>query len=393
MTAALLVILIISFLVLIHELGHFIAAKRAQVKVEEFGIGYPPRLLTLFTWQGTDFSLNLIPIGGFVRMAGEHRQQVEQDKAEQTDQTVEQTEQSAELKPNQPAKFYQKTAKQRLKVIMAGVAVNIIFAILAFSIVFSLKGIPVALENQARIGYVSENSPAAQAGLPTNVNIIEIKTEQHSYQINSIEQVQAAIKQHRGQTVTIITTGQCQSTTCPDSTRSFEVYARSPQEIPEGQGSIGIAFQPSAIKFYPAYQMPLRGTWYGIKQAVAVAVLILQALGQVVTTLITKGVVQEDVAGPVGIVYQAQQGNLISQDFLSNLGFAGMLSLNLGIMNLLPIPALDGGRALFIILEKIFNKKRVQTIEGYANYAGFALLILLIVAITIKDISQVLRGG
>jgi len=138
--------------------------------------------------------------------------------------------------------------------------------------------------------------------------------------------------------------------------------------------------------------MPFRGTWYGIKQAVGLGYLIIQALFQMVVQLAVTGQVPKDVAGPVGIVYEAQQGNIITDDFWSNLGFAGMLSINLGVMNLLPIPALDGGRALFILLEKIFGKKHIQKIEAYANYGGFALLILLILMITYKDIMRIIVG-
>lgn len=375
----LIVILIISFLVIIHELGHFLAARKAKINIQEFGIGYPPKLLKLFTWKGTDFTLNAIPFGGFVRLEGENGPDLEKLK-----------DGNPKLKPNEWAPFYAKTAKQRIKVILAGVLVNICFAVLAFSIVFSFIGIPKDISDQARIGTVMENSPAAEARLPENVNIVEIQTDQRSYKIKNLFDVQQAVEENQGQMLTIVTTLECDQLKCPKETQQFEVYARTKEETPEGQGSIGIIFQDMIFVFYPWYEMPFRGSWIGIQQAISLGYLIVKALIDMFGRLISTGQVPQDVAGPVGIVYQAQQGNLISQDFWNNLGFAGMLSLNLGIMNLLPIPALDGGRALFIFLEKIFGRKKIIKIEAYANYAGFTLLILLIILITAKDVGTII---
>jgi len=113
--------------------------------------------------------------------------------------------------------------------------------------------------------------------------------------------------------------------------------------------------------------------------------LIVTSLGQIVGNLF-HGHVPQEVAGPVGIFKQASQAGFFSHGVLELINFAGLLSVNLAVMNVLPIPALDGGRALFIILEKIIGKKRVQLFEGYANYGGFALLMIMIVLITLKDI-------
>ncbi len=375
----LIVILIISFLVIIHELGHFFAARRAKINIQEFGLGYPPKLLKLFSWKGTDFTLNAIPFGGFVRLEGENGPDLEELK-----------DGNLELKPNKWAPFYAKTAKQRIRVILAGVLINICFAVLAFSIVFSFIGIPKNITEQARVGTVMEGSPAAAAQLPENVNIVEIQTDQRSYKIENLFDVQQAIEKNQGQTLTVITTQECDQLECPTETQQFEIYARTKEETPEDQGSIGIVFQDMIFVFYPWYEMPFRGSWIGMKQAVSLGYLIVKALIDMFGRLASTGQVPKDVAGPVGIVYEAQQGNLISQDFWNNLGFAGMLSLNLGIMNLLPIPALDGGRALFIFLEKIFGRKKIIRIEAYANYAGFILLVLLIILITAKDVGTII---
>lgn len=366
-------------MVIIHELGHFIAARRAKVNVEEFGLGYPPRIASLFKWQGTEFTLNAIPFGGFVRLEGEHGP----DESELG---------QVEIKKDEWGPFYTKTAWQRLKVILAGVIVNIVFAIAAFSLAFSFIGIPQSLEDQPRIGYVLENSPAAEASLPVDVNIVEIKTGTRSFQIDNFNDVINAVDEVRGQEVTLITTAVCEQFDCPEETQEFNVYVRTEEETPDDQGAIGIAFLDIVFVHYPWYEMPFRGSWVGIQQSFALAFLILQALVDMFVRLAVSGEVPQDVAGPVGIVHETQRGNIITADFWNNLGFAAMLSLNLGIMNLLPIPALDGGRAVFIMLEKIFSKKKIQKIESYANYVGFAIVIALIVLITINDIGRIFRS-
>jgi regulator of sigma E protease len=221
---------------------------------------------------------------------------------------------------------------------------------------------------------------------------VKIEVESVSYQIQNFHDVQQAVQENLGSQLTITVTGECDGVGCLDETNDFLVYARTEVETPEGQGSLGIIFQDVVLNFYPWYEMPFRGTWYGLKQAIGLGILIVQALGQMLIRLAQTGSVSRDVAGPIGIVHQAQQGNIISDDFWMNLGFAGMLSLNLAIINLLPIPALDGGRALFILFEKIFGQSKMKKIEIYANYVGFALLVTLIITITISDISRIING-
>ncbi len=376
----LVVIIIISFLILIHEGGHFIAAKKNKISVNEFGIGYPPRLIKLFTWKGTEFSLNLIPFGGYVSLEGEHGPD-EQESAE--------TKKKHTKKNKGEGPFYTKSAQARMIVILAGVAVNIIFSILAFAIVFSFMGIPTSLENQPRLGIIMEDTPAAAAGLKENTNIVSLKTDTKTYEIFTIEEVQEAVSEHKGETVTLETTKECDQMACPEETEIFELYIRTSEETPEGEGSIGIVFQDAIFIHYPWYEMPIRGTIYGIKQAFQLGWMIITSLGKMLGQLVTSGRVEEEVAGPVGLVHEAQKGNLFDDNFLSYLGFAGMLSLNLGIMNLLPIPALDGGRAIFIFLEKFIEKKKIQKIESYASYVGFILLIVLLIAVTVKDVVKI----
>jgi regulator of sigma E protease len=369
------IILILSFLVIIHELGHFLAAKWAKVKVEEFGLGYPPKVATLFRFWGTDFSLNWIPFGGFVRMEGED--------GEKQPNLVEQV--VSKVAANREGPFYTKSATKRLVIILAGATVNFVFGIIAFSIVFSFSGIPTFVDS-ALIGRIAPDSPAAEQGIPTNVELIGLRTGDERFAITNVEQAIEVINQHRGQTVNIQTGGTCQDGACQELLQEFEVYLRTAEETPDDQGSLGVSFETVQFSFYPWYEMPFRGMWYGTQQALMLGLLILNALGGMLYNLIASGQVPSEVAGPVGIVHQTQQSGILEQGFLSILNFAGMLSINLAVMNVLPIPALDGGRAVFILLEKVLGRSRTARAEQLANYGGYILLLSLIVLVTIKDV-------
>jgi regulator of sigma E protease len=401
MLATILFILILSFLVLIHELGHFFAAKWAKIKIDEFGLGYPPKALTLFTYKGTPFTINWIPFGGFVRMLGEDALPDELAEGENkvTDKPASKSSNKSKKKKltvtPQPDEgpFYTKSAIQRLVVILAGVVVNFVFGIIAFAIVYSFLGIPTFI-NQARIEQVAPNSPAALANVPSDVNIIAVRVEgenqqQETLQVSTNEQVKDIIDAQRGKTVTLVTTGKCQQFACQESMQEFPLYIRTEAETPPGEGAIGVAFAQQVFVHYPWYEQVVRGVLVGVEQAVVFGGFILIALGNLVRELFQFGNLPADVAGPVGIVHQAQTQGLFNQGALMVLNFTGLLSVNLAIMNLLPIPALDGGRAMFIILEKIVGRKRVQQVEGYANYGGFIVLIILIVAITARDIWRI----
>lgn len=367
------IVLILSFLVIIHELGHFVAAKLAKINVEEFGLGYPPRAATLFKKWGTVFSLNWIPFGGFVKMEGEDPGDVvlAEKKAPPKSPKTE----ASEVGP-----FYQKSAFARLCVILAGATVNFIFGVIAFGIVFSFLGIPV----NPRVGQVAQNSPAAEAGLPTNVQIIAIQVDNQFIEVTDTKQVIDLINQQRGQSVTLKISGQCSGFSCQGESRDISIYARTLEETPENQGAIGIVID--SVVFLPWYEMFIRGMIYGLIQALMFGIFLLQALGDMLVNLVVHGVVPQEVAGPVGIVVETNRRGLLDGGWLAALNFAGMLSVNLAIMNVLPIPALDGGRAVFIILEKIFGKKRISKIESYAHYGGYVVLLGLIILVTVKDV-------
>ncbi len=368
-------ILVLSFLVIIHELGHYLVAKWQKVRVEEFGVGYPPRAMKLFQKAETVFTLNWIPFGGFVKLEGEEGPEEEKDE-------------SGEVKPDQHGflPFYAKGKLSRLAIILAGASVNFIFGIIAFSLYFSVKGITDLLPDPP-IAQVAAESPVAKAGVPANVTITGFEFNNTVYKTATIDDVTSFVGSHAGEHVTLITTGACKDTKCDTTSHQYPLTIRTKEQTPAGQGALGIAFdQVVAYKFYPWYQMPFRGTKFGLEQALLLSQLILMSLVGIIAGLF-KGVVPQEVAGPVGIFSQARQAGFFSGDPFELLNLAGKLSVNLAIMNVLPIPALDGGRAFFILVETFVGRKRLNKIEGYVNYVAFGLLLLLTLLITFKDIS------
>ncbi|MDQ3008725.1 MAG: site-2 protease family protein [bacterium] len=368
----LLFVLVLSFLIIIHELGHFIMAKRAKIKVFEFGLGYPPRAIKLFTWQGTDFTLNWIPFGGFVKMEGEEGE--------------------AEGETKRPTAFSEKSTLERLSVILAGVTVNFLFGVIAFATVFSFMGIPY-LVDQPRIGSVNPDSPAAAAGVPTQVNILGFKIGDETITTTSSTEVRDVVESNQGQSVTVLTTGSCTELSCEERLQEFPLTIRNRGETPANQGLLGVTFAPVVeYQFYPPYEMPFRGMWYGIQQALGLGLLIIQSLGDLITGLFTRGTVPAELSGPVGIYDQTEKSGVFNQGFLAILNYTGILSINLAIMNLLPIPALDGGRALFILIEKIVGKGKVARVEQIVNASGMAMLLGLILLITARDVWRIFQS-
>ena len=271
---------ILSFLVIIHELGHFLAAKWAKVRVDEFGIGYPPKAFSLFKWKETYFSLNWIPFGGFVRLRGEEGNSDSNQKGK--------------------GQFYQATVFKRLVIILSGAVVNFVFGVIAFTIVFSKMGIPQFIP-EARIGEISVGSPAEEAGIESNSNITAFQAyNQDKISITSPETLIEQISTHKGETVKIFTSGYCEALVCEEIEKEYEVYLRVSDETPEDQGSLGVVFDQMTYVVYPALEMPFRSAVYGIEQAMYLGVQIVQAFSDVITNLFIRGKISGDIAGPVG---------------------------------------------------------------------------------------------
>jgi len=373
----LLVVLIISFLILIHELGHYLAAKKIGVKVEEFGFGYPPRAWKMFHWKGTDFTVNWLPFGGFVRLFGDSAETVESGGVERSGSSTQHHSSSTEAYPHNH--FEGKSISGRLFVILAGAVINIVVGILAFTVIYSQIGVPTVLPHPL-ISEVAQDSPAAKAGLRSGDELLEVA----GVPVFGTQQFISAVQERRGESVDVRFRREAKEQT-------VQVYARTVQETPEGQGSFGLILKDMEFVHYAWWQMPFYSIRQGVVDSWMFTRSIFSSLGSMFSGMFSRGEVPKDVAGPVGIVHMANRENLAQQGWMAVLSFTGVISLNLGVMNLLPIPALDGGRAVFLVLERVLGKKRRIFWEQRANLLGMTVLLTLIVLISVKDVWTIFR--
>jgi len=371
----LLFLLVLTVLVLSHEMGHFLMARRAGIRVEEFGFGYPPR-----AWgkkiKGTLYSINWLPLGGFVRLYGEDLESAERLK---------------DTKAHKEA-FWAKSKKARVSVILAGVVANFLLALLCFSAVYSYLGIPVKGKTVTIAG-ILPRSPADQAGVKENDVVLSIDGKE----VTSNEQFVQYTEQDKGKQATI-TLKRTENNPCEQKVLgggtgfscqngNLVVFLNVRTNPPQGEGPLGVIISDTEIKKFPFWQMPFRGTVEGFKEAVGWGQLILGSLGKMVHDLVILGRLPKDVSGPIGI-YQAT-GQVAKTGFLSILQFIGILSVNLAIVNILPFPALDGGRLVFIVYEAITKRKPKPSFEQFVNTAGMALLLSLILLVTFNDLTRI----
>lgn len=370
MLSVILFILLLTFLIIIHELGHFFVARWSKVKIEEFGIGLPPKARTLFHWRGIPITLNWIFLGGFVRMEGEDQGEEIRDKRQETKV-------SKEFFP-----FYARPLWQKLLVVLAGPAVNIIFGMVVFSTLYSLYGIPVQTHITPLITQVSEDSPAATAGIKVRDSVTAVSKADgsESRSVSDVKTLIEYINAHRGETIKLQITRDGQSQT-------VSVYARKPEEIPAKQGTIGVALTDTETRatFYPGMEQLYRGTLYGTEKSLEFGKTVIMAVAGIGKSL-AGGKLPGDLSGPVGIAHEVQKQALFSEGWATAFNFAALLSINLGVMNLLPIPALDGGRIVLLIIEKFFPGKKFQALSQNLNQFGFLFLLGVLILITIKDV-------
>lgn len=361
-------ILILGLLVFVHELGHFIVAKRSAMKVDEFGFGFPPRLIGIQKVDGhwkivwghsrsldsnyTVYSINAVPLGGFVKIVGENNESADD-----------------------PQSFINKPFGRRLATLLAGVVMNVILAWILISIGLVI-GLPAAIGSPSEIPKgaslsaqsavileVVKDSLADKAGLKLGDTIVSINGQE----MKTSDDVQKIVSENKGQQLNFnIKRGQ------NTETKLVEALAQPP----EGQGPTGIVLADVGKLSYPWYLAP----WAGLQATFVQLGGIVNGLYQ----LIASGVGFESLGGPVKIAQLT--GQAADLGFAYMLQFAAFLSLNLTILNALPFPALDGGRILFLLIEKVRGKRNNQKIEQWANTFGFVLLLLLMLAVTVKDI-------
>ncbi|MCX6766263.1 MAG: RIP metalloprotease RseP [Candidatus Moranbacteria bacterium] len=375
MFTVLIFIIILGLLVFVHELGHFLVARRNGVMAEEFGFGFPPRIFGLFktkngkrklVWGSkevvstdTIYSVNWIPLGGFVKIMGE-------DGEEKRD----------------PKSFASKSAFTRTRILAAGVAMNFLLAAVLLSIGYFV-GIPQAVDDTVAGNLKNEKiqiietipgTPASQMGIQVGDQIVgAVEENDQVARFNTIEDVQNYINAKKGQEIRL---------DVKRGNETLDLTGTPRTDFPASEGALGISLVKTAIVSYPWYE----SIWRGVQTTVDLAGMIIVAFGNLLWKLITGHSVGMDVSGPVGIaVFTGQVAKL---GFIYILQFTALLSVNLAIINILPIPALDGGRILFIIIEKLKGKPVSQKFEARAHNIGFALLITLMVAVTFRDVAR-----
>ena len=351
-------ILLIGALVLVHEFGHFFVAKKLGIRVDEFAFGFPPRLFS-FVRGGTRYALNLLPIGGYVKIFGESGE----------------GEGVAES-------FVTRPVWQRFLIIAAGVVMNLILAWIFFSIGSGL-GLPTAVtaENEARVQNarvgiigVDEGSPARIVDLRFGDIVKSASVNAEKIDVREIDDLQKFIAGHVGKEVALdVVRGE-----------EFLVKKVTPRQAPpEGEGPLGIALAKIGVIKTPWFL----AWWEGLKMAALSTAAIVVGFAGLFKDILTTGGVSADISGPVGIfIFAREFGEL---GFIYLLQLAALLSVNLAILNALPFPALDGGRLLFLAIEKIKGSKVDQRVEKAIHTAGFIILIMLMVAVTYRDLARI----
>lgn len=348
---------ILSALILIHEGGHFFAAKRAGLLVHEFGIGFPPRLYAK-KFGETEYSINLLPFGGFVRIEGEDGQKGESGQ-------------------KKSRSFADQPLMTKLWILLAGVAMNWILAALLFG-GLQIIGAPISVPDNETIAgarvtvtTVRDETPAAVAGLSIGDTITALAVDGKITAINHIFEVQQFMEAHGDRTVTM---------TLLRNTTERTVSITPRANPPKGEGPIGVALIRVATVQYPWYEAGVRGVFL----AGSLTISLVEGFVETIRTLIVEGRAVDGLAGPIGIAYITGEIRSLGPLFLIN--FIAILSLNLAILNAIPFPALDGGRAVIAIMERLRGRTLSLEILGRVNAAGFIVLLILIVAITIRDI-------
>lgn len=363
MITIILFIVVIAVLIFVHELGHFLAARLFGIRVEEFCVGFPPKI-----WQkkggDTNYAIGIIPIGGYVKIVGEDGEGIQEGNPIPSDNML------SKSKPVQVA------------VLLAGVVFNLIFAWIIFSISF-IVGIPtltgyspvgsMSLEgNNTTVVYIQNKMPASEAGIKVGDVIESIKINGDVVLSGEIqtEELSNLLKEKRPQSVTFNLGGEKEITVNPIVSES--------DSIPR----LGLSIAPLAIAKSPWYLAPFHAAWYTLVSVKEISF----GLFNFIKNIFIGTASLDGVAGPIGIASMVEQASRVG--FGSLFSFIAVISIHLSVINSIPIPALDGGRVLFILIEWIRRKPIKQSVAVAVNATSMILLLILMVVITISDFAR-----
>jgi len=400
--ALIIFVIVLGVLVFVHELGHFLAAKKAGVRVDEFGFGYPPRALILGRKWGTLFSLNWIPFGGFVKIFGENYEKEEINDKNQEPEEIILTESSSsteiisqgvlqssnsenlelsitKLRPNKGLNFIEVSKKWQAMILAAGVTFNIIFAWFLFSLGFMI-GLPTPVENSfggvvknpvLTIVDIVPNSPAQNAGLKAGDKVIDVSLPNGKAlkELNP-ENVSNFINSSSGEVLVEIERG--------NNILDFKLTPQTGLE--KDRKIIGIDMDIIGTLSLP----PHKAIYEGGRTTFQITYLTIKGIGNLILDAVRGHADISQVAGPVGIVGLVGDASRLGLVYL--ITFTALISINLAIINLVPFPALDGGRILFVAIESITKKSINPKAAQVLNTVGFVILIALMLVVTYRDV-------
>ncbi len=367
-------VVVLVILVLVHELGHFVAAKLSGITVEEFGIGFPPRIASV-TRRGTRYSVKAIPLGGFVKMLGENG---EGDAERMRQRGLS----PAAVERAMTGAFNRKPIWLRVIVLVAGVVMNFILAVFLYTVAF-LQPVPDHV-GPMTVTSVQVGSPAAMNGLEAGDRIIgadgklfgsragdfRIALDLTDY-VNSRAGHAVVLHAERGSTFLLITV-------------TPRVLSETERE--QGIGPVGFGWESPIVDGAPLASTPIQAAQKALDTTTGMAVRIPGALANTVAGLLGLAPNTGEARGPIGIAQVT--GEVLQQPLVTQLVFVGLLSVNLAVLNVLPFPPLDGGRVAVVLLEAVRRRRLPAEREALIYLTGFLVLITLVILISIQDIAR-----
>ncbi|MCK4224469.1 MAG: RIP metalloprotease RseP [candidate division Zixibacteria bacterium] len=353
MTTLLATIFVLGILIFFHELGHFLIAKKSGIRVEKFSLGFPPKMIGKKIGD-TEYCISWIPLGGYVKMAGEDP---DETKIE-----------------GKPYEFMSKPVGIRALVVAAGPVMNLILAVLIFWGIIFFKGKYEIHDQSTQVGLVASGGPADEAGIKPGDEIISI----NGIEVNTFLEMAQIISQQVEKPIEVKWVREGKEYTAQITTFKDKVLNEKGEMQEEGRIGIGVSYTIIKVGFFKSFL-----------EAVNTAIFILVETIKFIVGLITGTTSVKLLGGPLFIAQTA--GQTAKTGFVSLLSFMALLSVNLALLNILPIPVLDGGHLLFLSIEKIKGSPLSLKQRATMQQIGLAFLILLIIFVTYNDLLRAIR--
>jgi len=367
-------VLVLVILVLVHELGHFVVAKLAGITVEEFGIGFPPRLASIM-WHGTRYSINAVPLGGFVKMLGE-------DGEGDAERMRQRGLSPAAVERAMAGAFNRKPIWLRVIVLVAGVVMNFLLAVVLYTVAF-VQPVPEHV-GPMTVTSVQPGSPADTQGLKKGDRIVGVDAKQFGSGAGDFQLARDLtdyVNARAGKEVTLhVKRGgmPVEVTVVP------RVLTASQRD--QGLGPVGFGWDSPIVDGDPIASDPIQAAGLALDTTTHMAIEIPGALANTVAGLLGLAPNTGEARGPIGIAQVT--GEVLQQPLVTQLLFIGLLSVNLAVLNVLPFPPLDGGRVAVVLLEAVRRRRLPAEREALIYLTGFLVLITLVILISIQDIAR-----